>query len=185
MIPIILEGCDAVGKSSIAEELARVTGFEIVKGSSFEISQLGVDGMYEYMMELLDRKNIIIDRFFWSNYVYGKKYNYPTMSDFQFIQLACKAQTKALTVYVTADRTTVQQRMNNRGDDMIKSDEVEDILKRYEEVISNPLTSQKMVLRFDNTYISNDCIASVISEVAKLDETKMFMKSEGLVKRTT
>lgn len=173
---IILEGCDAVGKSSIAEDLARITGFEIVKGSSFEISQLGEQGMFEYMMDLLDRENIIIDRFFWSNYVYGNLYNYPTMSDYQFTRLANKAERSALTVYITANEKIIKERMINRGDDMIKSDEVDSILNKYEEVISYPKTSQKMILRFDNTFISNEHIALVISEVAKLDETKMFMK---------
>lgn len=173
---IILEGCDAVGKSSIAEDLARITGFETVKGSSFEISQLGEQGMFEYMMDLLDRENIIIDRFFWSNYVYGNLYDYPTMSDYQFTRLANKAERNALTVYITANHEVIKDRMRKRGDDMIKADEVNSILRKYEEVISDASTFQKMMLRFDNTIVSNKHIALVISEVAKLDETKMFMK---------
>lgn len=173
---IILEGCDAVGKSSIAEDLARITGFEIIKGSSFEISQLGEDGMFKYMMDLLDKKNIIIDRFFWSNYVYGKLYDYPTMSIGQFARLANKAEANALTVYITANKEVIKRRMQKRGDDMIKADEVDSILSKYEEAISNSATFQKMMLRFDNTIVSNKHIALVISEIAKLDETKMFMK---------
>src|SRR5690606_29872682 len=103
MAIIILEGCDCSGKSTLAHELQRLTGYEIIKGSSFEIAELGEEGMHQYMLGLLDKKDVIIDRFYLSNYVYGNLYSYPTMTPAQLARLASKAEQKALTVYLTAD----------------------------------------------------------------------------------
>lgn len=175
---LILEGCDCAGKSTLAEELARITGYEIVKGSSFEISQLGTDGMFEHMMGLLDRDNIIIDRFYMSNYVYGNKYSYPTMSDEQFSELAVKADFRALNVYVTASPHEIKRRMLSRGDEMIKIDEIDDILARYDEAFKNPNTASRFVLNL-NTHLNTsktNITALMIAEFAKNQETSMFVR---------
>lgn len=128
---IVLEGCDCAGKSTFAKMLSEKNGYEIVKGSSFEISELGADGMFEHMMSLLDRENIIIDRFFWSNLVYGKLFNYPMMSKQQYNKLKEKMERKALLIYIEAPVPLLKQRMKQRGDDMIKVDNIEDILAEY------------------------------------------------------
>lgn len=128
---IILEGCDAVGKTTFAEILAKKTGFEVVKGSSFEISELGADGMFKHMMELLDRDDIIIDRFLYSNLVYGRLFDYPMMTPSQYDQLVEKLDETSLLVYLHAPQEIIKWRMEKRGDDMIEPKDIADILSSY------------------------------------------------------
>lgn len=179
-LPIILEGCDFVGKSTLANILAEKTGYEIVKGSSFEISQLGADGMFEYMMELLDRKNIIIDRFYMSNYVYGDLYDYPRMNNHQFIKLADKAEKNALTVYLTASIHDLEIRMEKRGDEYIKSSsELCMILAKYDECLNDPYTAQKILIYLNTSYIGNmEATASMIKEIAESESTRTLIRND-------
>jgi len=171
---IILEGCDCVGKSTFAEKLSERTGFEIVKGSSFEISELGANGMFEHMMALLDRKNIIIDRFFYSNIVYGFMYNYPVMNIDQYLELCDKMNKKALVVYLTAPTPVLQERMEKRGDDMIKVDEIGFIKESYRDVMHG-LTNPKMTLSLRTDGANFDMATAMVAEFVKLQETGMYI----------
>jgi thymidylate kinase len=172
---IVLEGCDCVGKTTFAEMLAEKTGFEIVKGSSFEISELGADGMFNYMMELLDRKNIIIDRFFYSNLVYGELFSYPMMTEEQYDLLVEKLDKNGLVVYIHAPEGTITHRMANRGDDMIKAENVESILAKYVDVLFGDFRP-KSKLVIDSSTASFNSATSMINEMTELDMFKTFIK---------
>lgn len=168
MTTIILEGCDCSGKSRLAKKLQQITGYEIVQGSSFEIAKLGTDAMYEHMVELLDRKDIIIDRFYLSNYVYGNLFNYPTMNDEQFEHLAVLTEKqKALTVYVTANVQTLKGRMAHRGDDMIKAESIEAILQKYDEALRGDYTLQQMMLHVNTSFHNGKRAAETIVDLAQ------------------
>lgn len=132
---IILEGSDCVGKTTFAQMLHEKTGYEIAKGSSFEISELGAKGMYEHMMDLLRKDNLIIDRFFYSNLVYGKLFDYPMMLPGHYDDLVDKMDESALLIYLHTSTGKIQYRMSKRGDDMIKTENIEDIINRYKEVL--------------------------------------------------
>lgn len=161
---IVLEGCDCVGKTTFAEMLSEKTGYEIVKGSSFEISELGADGMFEHMMDLLDRDNIIIDRFFYSNLVYGKIFDYPMMSPAQYDSLVEKLDKKALLLYLHTSEGAIQYRMKKRGDDMIKAENIGDILLEYKEVIYGDFRP-KMMLSLDTTSSNIDMATFMVNEI--------------------
>lgn len=172
---IVLEGCDCVGKTTFAEMLAKKTGYEIVKGSSFEISELGADGMYEHMMELLDRDNIIIDRFFYSNLVYGKLYRYPMMDVSQYMNLATKLNQRALLVYLQASPFIIAERMAKRGDDMIKIADINGIVEEY----SNEITGRfmpKMMISLDTTISDFNIATGMINEIISQDLTKTYIR---------
>jgi thymidylate kinase len=179
---IVIEGCDCAGKGTLAEQLARKTGYEIVKGSSFEIAQLGTDGMFKYMMDLLKRDNIIIDRFYLSNYVYGNLYNYPTMSNWQFATLAEATDERALTIIVEALSQTIKDRMKKRGDEDIKVEEIDSILAKYNEALTDsnleaPIIKPRMSIRYDSSLdYENELFATMIAEMMKLQETKMYIR---------
>ncbi|QOV08369.1 thymidylate kinase [Bacillus phage Kirov] len=171
---IILEGCDCVGKTTFAEKLSERTGYEIVKGSSFEISELGADGMFEHMMALLDRKDIIIDRFFYSNIVYGYMYNYPVMSIDQYLELRDKMNKKALLVYLHAPTTVLQERMGKRGDDMIKVEEIALIKESYRDVLQG-LVTPKTMLSLDTNNSNFDIATAMVKEFVNLQETGIYI----------
>jgi thymidylate kinase len=172
----VLEGVDCVGKTTFANELSKRTGYEIVKGSSFEIANLGQDGMYEHMMSLLDRDNIIIDRFFYSNLVYGYLYEYPMMKIEQYAMLRRKLNKKALVVYLHTTPYVIKERMVNRGDDMIKTDEVDSIIEMYESTMYGAFAPKSMLSL--ETSVSDFSIATaMVNEIINLDTTKIYIKA--------
>lgn len=151
---IILEGCDATGKSTLAEELSKVTGFGVFKGSSFEISELGADGMYEYMLELLSNDNIIIDRFMHSNIVYGNLFGYPTMSTEQYENILEKIDnTNSLVVYLHASEYDIKERLAIRGDDRIKEKDIVSIMDSYTETMLGGDLSPSLMLSINTSVI--------------------------------
>jgi thymidylate kinase len=172
---IVLEGSDCVGKTTFANMLAEKTGFEVVKGSSFEISELGADGMFKHMMELLDQKDIIVDRFFYSNLVYGKLFNYPMMTPEQYDELVEKLDKNALLLYLHAPESTITYRMANRGDDMIKAENISDILNEYTNVLYGDFRP-KMRLTLDTSVADFNMATAMIKEVIEQDAFKMFVK---------
>lgn len=173
---IILEGCDCVGKTTFAEMLSKKTGYEIVKGSSFEISELGADGMFNHMMELLDRDNIIIDRFFYSNLVYGKIYNYPMMSLSQYMDLTNKLNKKALVLYLQASPHVIAERMAVRGDDMIKADSIGTILHTYIQEI-NGIFMPKLMLSIDTTMSNFDYLTNMVKGVIEQESFRKYIET--------
>jgi thymidylate kinase len=172
---IILEGVDCAGKSTFAEMLSKKTGFEILKGSSFEIANLGADGMFKHMMELLDKKDIIIDRFVYSNLVYGKLFDYPMMTPEQYDELIDKLDRNAMLIYLHAPIGVIKYRMANRGDDMVKADNVEDIINGYTDVLYGDFRP-KMKLVFDTSESNFNYATSMIEEIIEQDMFKTFIK---------
>jgi len=160
----MLEGVDCSGKSTFAEKLAEKTGFEIVKGSSFEISKLGADGMYQFMSDLLKRKDIIIDRLYLSNIIYGEKYGYPMMTEEQYASLSDMTDLFSLVVYLHAPVGVIQYRMLKRGDDMIEIDDIEDILNRYNEALYGEFRP-RTVLSIDTSLIDTDKATNMVKEL--------------------
>lgn len=164
---IILEGCDCTGKTTFAKKLAEKTGFEIVKGSSFEISKLGADEMYQFMFDLLKRKDVIIDRLYLSNLVYGAKYNYPMMTEEQYASLSDITNLFSLVVYLYAPVGVIQHRMLKRGDDMIVIEDIEDILNRYNEALYGEFRP-RTVLLIDTSLVDIDKATNMVKELYKV-----------------
>lgn len=136
---IVIEGSDGTGKSTVAKMISDLTGFEVVTGSSFEIASKGTDYMFDFFSSLAERENIIIDRCWLSNYVYGRLYDKNTMSDDQFRQLVEKFDDKTMTLILNASEDVIIDRINVRGDDYIKTNEIKSILDEYEKVLDESI----------------------------------------------
>lgn len=175
---IIIEGVDCSGKSTFASKLAEKTGFEVIKGSSFEISELGSDGMYNYMMELLDKKDIIIDRFLWSNLVYGLLYSYPMMLPEQYDALIDKLDRKAFVIYLHAPEGVIRYRMGERGDDMVRQDEISPILTEYKNVMYGYFRP-KMMMSLDTSNSDFDIATAMMKDFISLDLTKIYINNNN------
>ena len=173
---VVLEGCDCVGKTTFAKSLAEKTGYEIVKGSSFEISELGADGMFKYMMELLDRDNIIIDRFFHSNIVYGNLFRYPMMRVEQYDELLEKMNKRALLLYLHAPVSIIRKRMEFRGDDMIKVEDISDINRGYNKMLNGNFIP-KFHLSLETHNSDFNIATSMITEILENDMLKTYIKA--------
>lgn len=163
---LILEGSDCTGKTTYAKMLSEKLGFEILKGSYFEISELGACGMYKHMMDLLDNDNIIIDRFMHSNLVYGELFKYPMMTDSQYDDLIDKLDEYAILVYLHAPKGTIEYRIENRGDDMIKSENANMILEKYKDVMYGDFRP-KFMLSIDTSIFDIEQATDLIVNIVK------------------
>lgn len=125
---IIVEGLDGSGKSTFIDILSEIMKREQIRGSSFEISELGADGMFEYSKKLItENDKIIVNRFFYSNLVYGRIYNkYPMMSKPQYDELQELVNKNSIVYYLYAGRDIIEDRIGVRGDDMV---DIEDLWK--------------------------------------------------------
>lgn len=132
-----LEGNECCFKSTVAEKLHKATGFEIIKGSSFELSQKPNDELYFYFDSILNLDDIIVDRFIYSNLVYAYLYeDYSILSDKQVKQLQNKMNKKKVcTIFLTASDEVIKGRLRIRGDDYVNEDMISSINNKYIEVI--------------------------------------------------
>lgn len=167
---IIVEGSDLVGKTTFAENLSKKTGYEIIKGSSFELSELGADAMFQYMMNLLDEDNIIVDRFFYSNLIYASIYDYPKLSYSQLMRLHQKMnRVKATLIYLHANDEVLDERYNMRGDDDIKSiEEIIRISMVYRQTMTRNDMQPRIMFSMDTSNTDSEELSSIVSKTLSL-----------------
>lgn len=135
---ILLEGVDGAGKSTMAKLLQKLTGYEIVSGSNFELAEKGADYMFDFLRDLSNRQNIIVDRSWLSNYIYARLYNKNSMTDEQFEELTRLFDEKSIMIVLTASLDVLVERINTRGDEYIKTDEIQPILENYLKLSMEP-----------------------------------------------
>lgn len=133
----IIEGCDGVGKSTLINEIHKNTGFKVIQGSSFEIAELGIDGMYNYMMDLYKSKEVILmDRSFISNLVYAPLFEKTSLNYTQVINIINRLKSKCFIIHLDDSSSKIKDRLENRGDEKINTDDIDNILVNYEKVMS-------------------------------------------------
>lgn len=112
---IILEGPDGAGKSTLASKLSQDTRFPIVSNKQ-------KDGGYGYYRELIETDNIILDRAWYSEMVYGPiKRVVSRISKDQMLGLEHRLSTTygGLIIHCTAPTVVLWDRCITRGEDYI------------------------------------------------------------------
>lgn len=126
---IILEGCDATGKTTLANMLAPLLNAQIVHSTAETPND------YRYFEELLgasEYTNIIADRFCYSQFVYQDSEHRPLTEYMKFKDewevlhiLECNLlRNNAKVIYCYADAGVIAERMIVRGEDPIAIDEI-------------------------------------------------------------
>lgn len=157
---IFIEGCDGVGKSTVAKQLQELTGYQIIQGSNFEMASKGVDHMFETMKSIAQMDNVIVDRFFWSNTIYGKLFSKNMLSKEQRTELLKLIDTsESMTLFLMASLDVIIERINVRGDDDITTDDISPILDKYLELL---LTEEDMPINHadinTDNYVSDEAL---------------------------
>ncbi|MGG0308252.1 deoxynucleoside kinase [Priestia megaterium] len=167
MTIFITEGCDGVGKTTLAEALSAKLYMPILKGSSFEASTSGNEVLFNSFMKFVNMDDIIIDRYTYSNLVYAtlyKDYSIITYEQLEHIEELIKD--KAVLVYLHTDAEVIKSRINSRGDDYVKVDMVESILNEYDKVLSK---SNLFKMKFDTNKLTTD---QIVKKLAGLHECR-------------
>ena len=135
---IILEGPDGSGKSTLAYKLAKQTKYLLMHRSKPESKKDNKNMMNEYLLAIKSGKNMIFDRCWYSEMVYGEVMrdasviSYPEMYELE--KLLCRAG--AIIIYCTDKPETLWTRCTKRGEDYV-TDFVthKEICDKYDEVL--------------------------------------------------
>lgn len=118
---IILEGPDGSGKTTLANQLSRQTGYPIVHRVKPETEEEKQQMLDEYVKAIRTNKNIIFDRCWYSEMAYG-----PVMRDKTYISYPGMYELErrlsrvgALLIYCTGSKTMLWDRCKQRGEEYI------------------------------------------------------------------
>lgn len=139
---IILEGPDGSGKTTLATKISKQTGYPILHFAQPKTDE-EKQGMFDEYYKLARKnytKNVILDRCWYSEMVYGpimrdKSYiTYPQM--YLLEQQLCKHG--AMLIYCTAHMSTLWDRCQARGESYVLAWETfRSICKEFDNVINN------------------------------------------------
>lgn len=138
---IILEGPDGAGKTTLAEKIAKSSKYMLLHRSKPKTEEEKQNMMAEYLQVIRSGKNMIFDRCWYSEMVYGRIMRddscitYPEMYELERLLLKCGA----ILIYCTDKPETLWKRCGDRGEDYIKDyKKFLDICKAYDELMKVP-----------------------------------------------
>lgn len=138
---IIIEGPDGSGKSTLAAKISSQTGYDVVHRSQPK-TQADKDRMLaEYILLISSGRNIILDRSWYSEMVYGQVMrDKSVISTSQMYALEEQlTKTGALIIYCTDDKDVLWERCQVRGEDYITDRETFDsICDKYDKLFFSP-----------------------------------------------
>lgn len=164
---ILLEGNECNYKSTIAEKLSKEIGYDIKKGSSFEMAKGTNEALYESFKEMANWESTIVDRFIYSNRVYATVYDgYTILTDEQYEDIQERIKEKAIVIYLYADEEVLAERMGIRGDEYVEADMLGIINGQYDEV----MPKSKVYTYGINTALSSsdECVVAIMGVVAEI-----------------
>ena len=168
---IILEGNELNFKTTVANKLSKKLDYKIVKGSSFEQSQCTHDELFaKFKAMLMDKEDVIFDRFIYSNLVYACLYEdfaILTPKDIETFELIMSQQ-EIKTFYFWASDKELKKRLLKRGDEYVKAERLKAINEKYEDV----LRGKDNVYWVNTERYNSDEIVGIILDLCKLTPVK-------------
>jgi thymidylate kinase len=135
---IILEGPDGSGKTTLAQQISRQTGYLLLHRSQPKSEEDKKRMMDEYIQVIKANKNCIMDRSWYSEMVYGpvmrddSVITYPQMYELERML----SKNGALLIYCTAPESVLWKRCLRRGEDYItKHEDFSQICKGFDELM--------------------------------------------------
>lgn len=161
---ILLEGNECNFKSTVAEKLSSLTGYRIVKGSTFEMSKAPNSALFDKFKSMTLLDNTVIDRFIYSNLVYASLYkDYSIIGHDQKLKIESELLKKnAIVVYLYADPKVIKKRIRERGDEYVHEDMIEIINNKYMEVLSK---STLPIIHINTEFLTSDNIVKYIQKL--------------------
>jgi len=168
---IVIEGCDAVGKTTLIEALQEKLRWNVLKGSSFEHAQCKDDKeLFNKFDDLIDEslnsmKDTIFDRFIYSNEVYATLYkDYAILTDEQRRKIEYWINHCTAIIYLYADPDIIKSRLTSRGDDYVKTDMIEPILTEYNKSLMQ-VDKKIPIYSFDTGFYSTENMVDYIVNI--------------------
>jgi thymidylate kinase len=136
---IIIVGPDGAGKTTLAKQLAKQTGFEIIKRNKPETEQEKKEMYENYCKIIMHKNNVIFDRFAYCEKVYGSLMRDESIiSDEQLKYLESLLSMKgAIVIHCTDNIDNLWDRCTTRGERYITDkDTLDKIRKAYIKLFS-------------------------------------------------
>lgn len=168
---IVLCGSDGTFKTTIANKLSSKLNLPINKGSSFELSTGSNKELFEFSKGVIaDKKYQITDRFIYSNRVYATLYpEYTVLTDTQREKIENKIKkTGSIVIYLVASPDIIINRIKERGDEYITTDEIPSILRLYNIAMTDAVDNGVIVYTYDTGVLSSDKIVEQILQTPEL-----------------
>lgn len=160
---LIIVGVDCSGKDTLIEELHKRTGYDVHRGSSFNLTHgKSQDELFESFMSFTKMNNIILNRYYMCNHVYAPLYNdYAQIreEDMRFIER--ELQGDALVIHLYADEDVIKLRFKTRGEDYVDECKIKTILESYDKFVEE---CELDVLSFDTGIKTSTEIADIIMD---------------------
>lgn len=138
---IILEGPDGSGKTTLAQQISRQTGYPIVHRTKPASDEEKNAMMESYWKVIKEGRNLIFDRCWYSEMAYGpvmrdaSVISYPQMYELE----QALAQRGALLIYCTGAPTRLWMRCQRRGEDYVTSrDNFNAICSNFDQIMGVP-----------------------------------------------
>lgn len=168
MTLIILDANECNFKTTIAHKLHDKLGYEVTRGSSFELSQCTNNELHQRFLEFAQLDNVILDRFIYSNLVYASLYaDYSILTQEQVDEIEEIIKDNSIVVYLKAPTDTIKERIAIRGDLYVSEDKVESINEKYKEVMSK-VSGKINLLQLDTSILTSDqCVDEILCHLNK------------------
>lgn len=138
---IIIEGPDGSGKTTLAEKLHKQTKYPIVHMGQPKTDEEKKLMLGEYLQTVRNGKNMIFDRCWYSEMVYGpimrgsSAISYPDM----YMLEEQLAKAGAIIIYATGPKATLWQRCQKRGEDYVTArSDFNAICENFDKIMSIP-----------------------------------------------
>lgn len=138
---IIIEGPDGAGKTTLANKLSEQTGYPILHRTKPKSEEEKQVMMGEYLQIVKTGRNVIFDRCWYSEMVYGPVMRDRSVIDYPQMYALEKRLAKqgALIIYCTDSVAALWMRSQKRGESYVKDKETfNEICKRYDELFDVP-----------------------------------------------
>lgn len=141
---IVIEGPDGAGKTTLAEQISRQTRYPIQHMDRPRTEEDRVK-MYDVYMKLAkSKKNVILDRSWYSEIVYGttvRKETHISFIDMYKLEEAVSKNGGGMIIYCTGPIEELWKRATTRGEDYITEKAIfVDICRAYDELMDIPHT---------------------------------------------
>lgn len=138
---IIIEGADGSGKTTLANQLSEQTGYKIIHRTRPKTEEDKALMMVEYLQIIESGENVIFDRCWYSEMVYG-----PVMRDVSVISYAQMydlerqlTEVGAMIIYCTDAKQVLWARCQERGEDyIVDRTTFDNICDRYDALFALP-----------------------------------------------
>lgn len=160
---IVIEGCDGVGKTSIAKILAEKYGCDIVHMTSQD------PGDYEFYKQSLRKENVIYDRNVLGEMVYPHVFNrQKKLAGVELREILHHFKKDVYFFVLTADPETIRLRLSRRGN------EASEILESIDYINAKfkTLVYEYKLSEIDTTQMKIEDVANKIIEIIESKENK-------------